>query len=71
MIASAIESQSTACSTATGTSTVSAGSSDTTGLIARQPPVAIDTETAAATNPTYVRNPTAALTTHILIKLLI
>jgi len=54
MIVSAVESQSTAGLTATGTSTVSAGSSDTTGLIARQPPIGIDIETAAATNPTQL-----------------
>ena len=51
MIVSAVESQSTAGPTATGTSTVTAGSSDTTVLTARQPP--IDIETAAATNPTH------------------
>ena len=49
MIMSTVESQSTAGLTATGTSTVTAGTSDT-DHIARQPPVAI--ETAAATNPT-------------------
>jgi len=55
MIVSAVESQSTAGPTATGSSTVTAGSSDTpTGHIARQPPIGIDTETAAATNPTNV-----------------
>ena len=53
MIVSAVGSQSTASPTATGTSTVTAGSSDTVH-IARQPPVAIDTETAAATNPTIL-----------------
>ena len=44
--ASVVESQSTAGSTATDTST--------TGLIARQPPIGI--ETAAATNPTLLSN---------------
>jgi len=53
MIASAVESQSTAGPTATGTSTVTAGSSDTPSAItARQPPIGI--ETAAATNPTQL-----------------
>jgi len=42
-MASVVESQSTASSAATDTST--------TGLLARQPPIGI--ETAAATNPTY------------------
>ena len=51
IVASAVESQSTAGSAATGTSTTTTGSDDT-GLIARQPPV--DIETAAATNPTQV-----------------
>ena len=51
MIASAVESQSTAGTAAIGTSTIIAGSDDTT-LIARQPPIGI--ETAAATNPTLV-----------------
>jgi len=49
MIASAVESQSTASSAAIGISTTTTGS-DATGLIARQPPIGI--ETAAATNPT-------------------
>jgi len=53
MMVSAVESQSTAGSAATGTSTVTAGTSDSSSvLIARQPP--IDIETAAATNPTPV-----------------
>jgi len=51
IIASAVESQSTAGSAATGTSTTTTGS-DNTGHIARQPPIGI--ETAAATNPTIV-----------------
>jgi len=51
MIVRAVESQSTAGPTATGTSTVTAGSSDTVPT-ARQPPVGI--ETAAATNPTHI-----------------
>jgi len=46
MIARDIGSQSTVSSVATDTST------STTGLIARQPPIGI--ETAAATNPTHV-----------------
>ena len=46
IIASVVESQSTANSAATDTST--------TGLLARQPPIGI--ETAAATNPTHVQN---------------
>ena len=49
IIASAVESQSTAGSAAIDTSTTTTGS-DYTGLIARQPPTGI--ETAAATNPT-------------------
>ena len=53
MIAIAVESQSTAGSAATGISTATTGSDDT-GLIARQPPVGIGLETAAATNPTLV-----------------
>jgi len=54
MIVSAVESQSTASLTAITTSTVTAGTSDTTiGLTARQPPIGI--ETAAATNPTKVQ----------------
>ena len=53
MIVSAVESQSTAGPTAIGTSTTTAGSSDTTGLTARQPPIGI--ETAAAMNPTLVQ----------------
>ena len=60
IIASVVESQSTASSAAIGISTativptVSADTSDLppTGLLARQPPV--DIETAAATNPTRV-----------------
>jgi len=54
MIMSAVESQSTAGSAAITTSTVSADTSETssTGLLARQPPIGI--ETAAATNPTHV-----------------
>jgi len=54
MIVSAVESQSTAGPTATGTSTVITGSSDTPppSTTARQPPIGI--ETAAATNPTQV-----------------
>jgi len=51
IIASAVESQSTAGSAATGTSTTTTGIDDTE-LIARQPPVGI--ETAAATNPTQL-----------------
>ena len=55
IIASAVESQSTAGSAATGTSTVTAGTSDTSSVhTARQPPIGI--ETAAATNPTHVYN---------------
>jgi len=46
IMASVVESQSIASSAATDTST--------TGLIARQPPIGI--ETAAATNPTNVAN---------------
>jgi len=52
MVVSAVESQSTAGPTAIGTSTIIAGTSDTTGLTARRPPIGI--ETAAATNPTLV-----------------
>jgi len=52
MIASAVESQSTAGSTAIITSTTTTGSDDTTVLLARQPPIGI--ETAAATNPTHL-----------------
>ena len=54
IIASVVESQSTASSATTITSTVSADTSDisTTGLLARQPPIGI--ETAAATNPTIL-----------------
>ena len=48
MIASAVESQST-----TGTSTTTTGS-DATGLLARQPPIGI--ETAAASNPTLLQS---------------
>ena len=59
IIASAVESQSTTGSAATGISTATTGSDDTK-LIARQPPIGI--ETAAATNPTLdaqvVENPT-------------
>ena len=51
VIASAVESQSTAGSAAITPSTTTTGS-DATGLIARQPPIGI--ETAAATNPTLV-----------------
>jgi len=47
---SAVESQSTAGSAAIDTSTTTTGSDDDTKLIARQPPIGI--ETAAATNPT-------------------
>ena len=56
IIASVVESQSTAGLAATITSTVSADTSDLppTGLIARQPPIGI--ETAAATNPTLVQS---------------
>jgi len=50
MMVSLVEGQSTADSTAIATSATTAGSSDTTGSTARQPP--IDTETAAASNPT-------------------
>ena len=52
IIASVVESQSTASSAVITTSTVSADTSDLppTGLLARQPPIGI--ETAAATNPT-------------------
>jgi len=49
-MASVVESQSTASSEATDTST--------TGLLARQPPIGI--ETAAATNPTLIRTPSLA-----------
>ena len=53
VIASAVESQSTAGSAAIDAPTTTTGTDDTpTGLIARQPPIGI--ETAAATNPTYV-----------------
>jgi len=53
MIVSAVDSQSTAGSAAIGTSTIRAGTSDTSTVhIARQPPIGI--ETAAATNPTQV-----------------
>jgi len=53
IIASAVESQSTTGSAATGISTATTGSSDDhTKLLARQPPIGI--ETAAATNPTHV-----------------
>ena len=54
-IASAVESQSTSGSAAaTGISTATTATDDTpTGLLARQPPIGI--ETAAATNPTIVR----------------
>ena len=54
MSMSAVESQSTASSAAIGISTTTTGSSDLppTGLLARQPPIGI--ETAAATNPTIV-----------------
>jgi len=57
IITSVVESQSTAGSAATiatiATSTATTGSDyDTTVLLARQPPIGI--ETAAATNPTYV-----------------
>ena len=57
LLASVVESQSTADSAATITSTVSADTSDisTTDLLARQPPV--DIETAAATNPTHIVQP--------------
>jgi len=48
MIVSAVESQSTA------TSATTAGSSDATGLTARQPPTVTDAETAAASNPTHM-----------------
>jgi len=50
MIMSAVESQSTTGSAATGISTTTTAT-DNTGLIARQPPIGI--ETAAATNPTH------------------
>ena len=51
IIASAVESQSTAGSAAITTSITTADSSDiSTGHLARQPPIGI--ETAAATNPT-------------------
>ena len=53
IIASAVESQSTTGSAATGISTATTGS-DNTELIARQPPIGI--ETAAATNPTLIQN---------------
>ena len=55
MIARDIESQSTAGSAVITTTTVTADTSElssTTGLLARQPPIGI--ETAAATNPTQV-----------------
>ena len=54
IIASVVESQSTASSAVITTSTVSADTSDLPpiGLLARQPPIGI--ETAAATNPTLV-----------------
>jgi len=52
IIASVVESQSTAGSAAaTGISTI-ATATDNSSLLARQPPVGI--ETAAATNPTYI-----------------
>jgi len=54
MSMSLVEGQNTADSTVIATSATAAESSDTTGLIARQPPTGIDTETAAATNPTQV-----------------
>ena len=54
IIASAIESQSTTGSPATGISTTTTGSSDYASLIARQPPIGI--ETAAATNPTPLQS---------------
>ena len=53
MMVSTVEGQSTTGSTAIATSATTAGSSDTTAIV-RQPPIAIDTETAAATNPTIV-----------------
>ena len=60
MIASTVEGQSVAGSTAIATSATTAGSSDT--AIVRQPPIDTDTESAAATNPTLdaqvVENPT-------------
>jgi len=54
MIVSIVESQSTTGSVAIATSATTAGSSDTTTATARQPPIGIGTETAAATNPTHV-----------------
>ena len=55
IIASAVESQSTAGSATIGISTTTTGSDDDTELTARQPPIGI--ETAAATNPTiYVKS---------------
>jgi len=51
IIASVVESQSTASSAAIGISTATTAT-DNSGLLARQPPV--DIETAAATNPTVV-----------------
>ena len=53
MIASAVGSQSTAGSAATCIPTTTTGSEDTK-LIARQPPIGI--ETAAASNPTHVKS---------------
>ena len=63
MIVSAVESQSTAGPTAIATSATTTDSSDPIH-IARQPSVAIDTETAAATNPTIVMRTTAGYTTY-------
>jgi len=52
-MASVVESQSTASSAAIGISTATAATdTSTTGLLARQPPIGI--ETAAASNPTHV-----------------
>ena len=68
IIASVVESQSTASSAATITSTVSADTSDISppGFLARQPPIGI--ETAAATNPTIkpIRDATDILETRSL-----
>jgi len=54
IIASVVESQSTASSAAIGISTATTATDDTdnSGLLARQPPIGI--ETAAATNPTIL-----------------
>jgi len=53
IMASVVESQSTASSAAIGIPTATTAT-DNTGLLARQPPIGI--ETAAATNPTHELN---------------